>query len=400
MPHVVSRTVALALGGSALVAVPAVLDAQLRDGWDPFVEVEVPIAPIPVLADGSYRLAYELHVTNFAAEPVMLLRVEAWADFAEGEPIAAFEGSDLRTNLFRPGLGPNAVDRDRIDPGMRAIVYMWAELDERPEGDFELRHRLSLTDAPEESDVSEEADAPEEGEAASTPHTLEVEPIRIAARTPRVLGPPLRGDAWKAANGPSNLSGHRRAVIPLGGRARIAQRFAIDWVQLYDDGGTWRHDPADNSNYRCYGAEALAVADGVVVETKDGIPENVPGPTSRAVPITLETVGGNFVILEIGKGDYAFYAHLQPGSLRVGPGDRVRRGDVLGLVGNSGNSTEPHLHFHLADAPSPLGSEGVPYVLDSFEYLGRGVFWSRERAVTPERRAGEIPLANMVVSFP
>ena len=149
------------------------------------------------------------------------------------------------------------------------------------------------------------------------------------------------------------------------------------------------------------GAEALAVADAIVAAIKDGIPENVPGPTSRAVPITLETVGGNYVILDLGQGRYAFYAHLQPGSLRVKAGDKVRRGQVVGLVGNSGNSTEPHLHFHISDANSPLGSDGLPYLLPAFEVQGNGWGWkAAEAKATTEKRQMEIPLENDVVRFP
>ena len=190
-----------------------------------------------------------------------------------------------------------------------------------------------------------------------------------------------------------------RALIPVGGKARIAQRFAIDWVQIMD-GRTNAGDRDDNSTYHAWGQDALAVADGIVVAIKDSIPENVPGISSRAVPITLETVGGNYVIIDIGESRYAFYAHLQPGSLRVTVGDRVRRGDVVGLVGNSGNSTEPHLHFHIADAPSPLGAEGVPYLFDRFEITGRtaGV-GSRPEMFDPDERRGEIPLANRIIRF-
>jgi murein DD-endopeptidase MepM/ murein hydrolase activator NlpD len=146
---------------------------------------------------------------------------------------------------------------------------------------------------------------------------------------------------------------------------------------------------------------AIAVADGIVAAVKDSIPENIPGPASRAVPITLETVGGNFVILDIGQGRYAFYAHLRPGSLRVRVGDRVRTGQVLGLVGNSGNSTEPHLHFHVMDGISPLGSEGIPYAHERFDVVGtcRRMFAECARS-TPEPRRREIPLANMVIAFP
>jgi murein DD-endopeptidase MepM/ murein hydrolase activator NlpD len=80
----------------------------------------------------------------------------------------------------------------------------------------------------------------------------------------------------------------------------------------------------------------------------------------------------------------------------------VRRGQVLGLVGNSGNSTEPHLHFHISDGISPLGSEGIPYAHESFELVGRckGLLTGCTRSATPERRQREMPAANMIVRFP
>jgi len=158
-------------------------------------------------------------------------------------------------------------------------------------------------------------------------------------------------------------------VLAVDGRARVSQRYAIDWVRP-ENGSTFRGKREDNSAYHAYGAEVIAVADGTIVAVKDGIPENVPGLTSRAVPITLETIGGNLVVHDIGQGQYAFYAHLQPGSLRVKPGDRVQRGQVLGLLGNSGNSTEPHLHFHIGNGPAILGSEGVPFVIREYELIG------------------------------
>ena len=214
----------------------------------------------------------------------------------------------------------------------------------------------------------------------------------LVGREIATIAAPLRGDNWLAGNGPSNSSGHRRALIPVDGRAQIAQRFAIDWVRQNADGKTFTGDPKDNKNYRAYGNDALAVADGIVTEIKDGIPENIPGKDSRAVPITLETVAGNHVILDIGHGRYAFYAHLQPGSPKVKVGDHVKRGQVLGLVGNSGNSTEPHLHFHLSNGNSPLGSEGIPYALESFE--------AKPKAGAPAtKHRMEIPTGNEIVTF-
>ncbi len=163
-----------------------------------------------------------------------------------------------------------------------------------------------------------------------------------------------------------------------------------------DDGKTFSGDPKANTSYHAYGQSALAVGDGVVTEIKDGIPENTPGD-SRAVPIALETIAGNHVIVDLGGGFFAFWAHLQPGTLKVKVGYRVRRGQVIGLVGNSGNSTEPHLHFHVSDASSPLGSEGVPYAFDSFDSRPAPKSNQPSPAVA---RTKQLPTEDELVAFP
>jgi murein DD-endopeptidase MepM/ murein hydrolase activator NlpD len=178
-------------------------------------------------------------------------------------------------------------------------------------------------------------------------------------------------------------------------------------VKLGDDGLIARNgDLSQNANYYTYGAETLAVADGVVADIKDGIPENVPQTKARAVPITLETIGGNYVLLDIGNGRFAFYAHLQPQSLKVKVGDKVKLGQTLGLVGNSGNSDLPHLHFHIVNAASPLAAEGVPYVFKSF--VMQGALKSNAEIViggfkpqpnTASKRQMEIAIQNAVIVF-
>ena len=269
---------------------------------------------------------------------------------------------------------------------MRAVTWLWVPVDpENPPS--AVRHRVTVQEL--------------SGADSGRTHVFDGGPISVT-RDIAVIGPPLRGGMWLAANGPSNESGHRRALLPIGGMPVIAQRFAIDYVRVDTAGSTVSGDRAHNEHFYAENSDAIAVADGIVVATKDSIPENIPGPTSRAVPITLQTVGGNHVILDIGGGRYVFYAHLRPGTLRVHVGDRVRRGQVLGLVGNSGNSTEPHLHFHLADANSPLGSEGIPYVHESFDLVGRckGILSGCTRAAAPERRRREMPAGNMIIRFP
>jgi murein DD-endopeptidase MepM/ murein hydrolase activator NlpD len=94
-------------------------------------------------------------------------------------------------------------------------------------------------------------------------------------------------------------------------------------------------------------------------------------PGKLPADATIQMAAGNHVVVDIGEGRYAFYAHLQPGSLRVKTGDKVSQGQVLGLLGNSGNTDGPHLHFHVMDGPSPLVSNGLPYAFTSFTGEGR-----------------------------
>jgi biotin carboxyl carrier protein len=205
----------------------------------------------------------------------------------------------------------------------------------------------------------------------------------------------------------SNTSGHRRTIVVVNGKARIAQRFATDWVRIGPDGLAFRGDPAKNSSWSAYGAEVHAATNGTVVEVKDGVPENDPTADKKAVPITVESAPGNYVIVAMGNGYFSFYAHLQTRSIRVKRGDHVRAGQVLALLGNSGNSDSPHLHFHICDVNSPLGSEGMPYVLDFFEM--QGVLpskkllveggWKQQRSKVDNRQR-EIPTENAIVRFP
>jgi murein DD-endopeptidase MepM/ murein hydrolase activator NlpD len=274
-------------------------------------------------------------------------------------------------------------ERGKLSGNTRAVVWLWVPVD-RAQPASSLTHRLTIQLGTGDSIRTQQLDG------ALVSVTREAAPI----------GPPLRGGPWLTANGPANETGHRRSLIPIGGTPAIAQRFAIDFVQVGDDNRTFTGEQLRNQSYHAYGKDAIAVADGRVVAVKDGIPENIPGPTSRAVPITLETVGGNHVIIDLGGGRFAFYAHLQPGSLRVKLGDRVRRGQVVGLVGNSGNSTEPHLHFHLSDASSPLGSEGIPYGT-TFEIVGRcRTFNTGCERIPPDARSAELPMANVLIRFP
>jgi murein DD-endopeptidase MepM/ murein hydrolase activator NlpD len=352
----------------------------------PQLDVTVPIAPTVFRGGGKWHLVYELHAANVGSWDIKLTRLEvtpaSGASTPGEKPLATFDAAYLATIAAQPG-NRNATEPAKLGPGSFAIIYVWVTLERREDVPASVAHRISLRVGTYPQEINIE-----------TPAT------QVVTKSVPVIGSPLSGENWLAANGPSNTSVHRRAFIAVNGRGYISQRFAIDWLQLYPDGKSYSGDAKDNKNYRAYGAEVHAVADGVVTEVKDGIPQNVPGIDSRAVEITLETIGGNHVIMQIGDRLFAFYAHMQPGSLRVKVGDHVRRGQVLGVLGNSGNSTEPHLHFDLCDASSMLACEGMPYALAAFEVQGKGWGWkSSESKAAPEKREMEIPLEGDVVRF-
>ncbi len=175
----------------------------------------------------------------------------------------------------------------------------------------------------------------------------------------------------------------------------------------------FKGDPSKNKNWFGHGSEVLAVADGIVSEAQNDIPENTPLTPKRPIPIpSAKAVGGNYLILDLGKGNFAFYAHMQPKGIRVRVGDRVHSGEVLGLLGNSGNSDAPHLHFQISNAQSISDGEGLPFVFESFQVLGEARLmevlgletsedaWKPHSDAVPNERRAEMPLDSAVIRFP
>jgi murein DD-endopeptidase MepM/ murein hydrolase activator NlpD len=178
---------------------------------------------------------------------------------------------------------------------------------------------------------------------------------------------PLKGD-WYVGAGASLHSHHRWGVF---------EEFALDLVQAGSGGSTHTGDGTRFADYRAYGAPILAAADGKVVAVHDGETEDpagmkVPGESdesymTRLRKIQAERVAhgpnaiiGNYVVIDHGDGEFSQYAHLKPGSVKVAAGQVVKTGDQIGLLGSTGNSTEPHLHFQVCDAADPLHCAAIP----------------------------------------
>ncbi len=137
------------------------------------------------------------------------------------------------------------------------------------------------------------------------------------------------------------------------------QRFAYDFVQT-KAGTSHSGDGRSNDQYHCWEKPIRAPGSGTVVAAVDGIDDNEPGTMNPSQPV------GNHVILDHGNGEYSFLAHLKKGTVKVETGNRVASGDLLGLCGNSGNSSEPHLHYHLQTTAEFGRGEGLPAQFGSY----------------------------------
>lgn len=358
------------------------------------VEARVPFAPSAFTgSDGHVHLAYELHISNFYGDTGALapqgLQVVADGD---ATPLLDWDLAALAAQ-FRPTAADGAAPS--IAAGKRGILFVWITLPDGAALPHQLRHRIDFRTG-----------------SGSTVR-LDGAPVTVGRTPPPVLGPPLLGGHWLAHEGPGAAQSHHwGSLVAVNGALTIPQRYALDLVGVDASGRALRHGTRalqrkQHSDWVGYGWPVVAVADGIVRGSHDGEPEHPP-LTAQPKPaaLTADALFGNHVIVEIAPGVFASYAHLKTGSVRVKPGDRVVRGQVLAQLGQSGNSAAPHLHFQLSDRATFEGAEGVPYTFAQFDYLGPeteaqlfpgGPAWQADPA---QPRQQQLPLNDVVVGFP
>lgn len=374
-----------------------------------------PTFPFPG-TDDKYHLAFDVQVTNSTAAPATLTGVDVVDARDHNKVLASFTGPALVDpacnygNCNRLRLVPAAPAPDVTIPPQSArsllIDFRLDNLSDFPKAVMLRLHGTGVTNPG----------------ASSQPSPIDTlgAPFNISAGMPRLIASPLRGNNWVAFNGCCDPGwAHRDAILPVNMKLNNSQRFAIDWMRMNDQGNFYEGDRTRNESFVSYGTPVYAVADGTVVSTLDNVEANVPGilPASEpalAAKLTVENVDGNHIIIDIGDGVYAMYAHFIQGSLLVKPGDKVKKGQQIAKLGNTGNSNAPHLHFQLMTGPSLLEADGLPYVMEGFSYQGQvnaervwnadnylsGSFFGPEVLATPELKGNQLPLLLAIVTFP
>ncbi len=348
--------VALAAAPGAVAAPGAASRPSCRGGWSGTTtcalgprEVIVVHSEIPFPTERFMRIGYTLAVWAFQDDGLDLRRIEI-LDGRTGRTLQVLSGGAIPA-LYRAG--------EEQPPGSDPIVNDFLSIQlPIPLGQplpAVVTHRLVFRDA-------------------GTGRSVVVKGGTFRPRTaekPVVLQSPIRGRNLAFVNQSTN-GYHFDVLMFMDGTIREPEHFASDII-AFDDllRSMSAGDRGTNETYHVYDAPIHAVADGTVVAVRDGFVENHGGtPNPAATFDTLDDYAGDYVILDIGGGRFAGYMHCRPGSFMVKTGDRVRAGDVLARVGNSGNSGGPHLHFQVTDRPTPFGGRGVPFVLEQYTKVG------------------------------
>jgi hypothetical protein len=349
-------------------------------------------------SDGRRHLAYEVLLTDASPRPASITALTVRAGSSRGPVLQVLDARAIGAVMGLLGnlSGTQSTSLPPYSTGQVVLDTVLPKSGPTPA-------RLALT-------LSATFQAPLPGQSSIVSIfpdsvTEQLPAVTVSTNRPIIVDNPMTGGDWVAINACcSTFNAHRGGLIGGAGRPVSGERYAIDFIrtdtqaQLYKPGAP----PALSNNYS-YGAHVSAVTDGTVVGVQEGLPDQPPD--TKPTGLTLNEFGGNQVVVKLRPDVYAFYAHFVPGTIKVHVGQRVHTGQLLGALGNSGNSSAPHLHFQLMDGPSPLTSEGLPFEFRSLTLLANaGVNGAGAPEVVPLQPPrvlhGAYPLENTVIGFP
>ena len=352
--------------------------------YQPTVEMRIPVSPEISVISGKPTVYYEIYLTSFSTDTMQFNRLEVFNQH-DSALLHSIENESWNSKAAMIGLASK--ERNKLSPGQTMVLYLEFAL---PKTTTQLYHKLSLKTLNKKETKS---------------HLVTSGIVSLSKKPAVVLGAPLKSGPWAAVYSADWERGHRRVIYTIDGKARIPGRHAIDFILLNDRGQFTKGDDNRIQNWFGYSAEVLAVKDGIVLSTKNDFPESAT--LSDHVESTADKAAGNYVSIDIGDGKIVFYEHLKPGSVKVKPGQRVKKGEVIAALGFTGQTTGPHLHFHVADANATLGAEGLPFEFEKFTHLGTyfkfdefgKLPWTEEKNPNRSFINKERPGSNSVIRF-
>jgi len=308
-------------------------------------------------SDGREHIDYDLVITNNFTVDVTLTSLVVRGG---GKNLLTLEGDALAAVTHETtGLGEPTTSI----PASSAVATLVDIVLPRSAGRTvpkRLSHRITYTFPP---------GAP--GEAIIGSRTVDAPKLRVDRRVPIEVAAPLRGDGWLSANACCDPTlNHRSTLLAANGTFVTPEIFAVDYIRLVD-GRFYVGDGTQNADWFGFGAPIRAATRGRVVSVRNDMPEVPPLSALENPTVTKPSdFGGNGVVVKVRPGQFAHYYHMQTGSVRVEVGQRVRTGQKLGLLGNTGNTSGAHLHFGFTDGRNALTTNSLPFEIDRFRFEG------------------------------
>jgi hypothetical protein len=314
-------------------------------------KLEVVVNDIPYKTEQYLRIPYMLRMWEYAKDGLTLQKIEVLDDVSKAVLLTLDKSQFPR--IHKDPIPPNPIFVSDTLKGCYTSIQLPIPLNQAPPA--RVSHRLTLRDTIRNVEVVVRGGVflPRLGE------------------NPLVIGSPVKGRNQIIFNQSTNEY-HFYTAFFIGGNIWRGERFAFDNVRVDDDfTNSYTGDINVNENHYCYHDTLYAVADGTVQSMATDQLEN--HGSLHDVPMTTAiSYAGNYIIIDIGNGRYAFYAHCATNSAFVTVGQQVKKGDPLALLGNSGNSDMPHLHFQICDRPDFFFSIAVPFVLEKLTIIGAG----------------------------
>lgn len=308
------------------------------------LKIEVFMNDVPFVTEKYTRIGYTLKMWEWKKEGLTLEKVVVLDNDSKAE-LFKIEKNDLPPIYKDPLPSSKDISFDKID-----AYYMSIQLPIPLENPLpsNVSHRFLMNDTVNNKELTVEG-------GVFSPRKAE---------KPLVISSPVKGDDYIFLN-QSTLQYHFYTLFFMHGKVGYGERYASDIVQINENNEFSKGDVKINSSYFCYSKSLYAVGDGEVYYVLDGQPEN-NGDAQDVTFNSIEEYAGNHIILKLDNGFYAVYGHCIPGSILFKKGERVKEGMPIAQLGNSGNSTMPHLHFSVNDGPDFLMSASVPFVLKEY----------------------------------
>lgn len=329
----------------------AIVGCKKENSEDPYAHAKIEIARNEIVFNTELynRIGYTIKTWEYEKDGLKLDKIEA-IDKSSNKVLFEIKASDLG-RVYKEPIKPNEfLQWDKLDSYYMSVQVPVPISETVPET---IVNRLYFTDTTNNESVSFAG-------AEFNPRT-DIKPL--------VINPPLKGNNLFFAN-QSTSEYHFDVLIFLDGGLYTPERFAFDEIEFASDwSDIYSGNPDTNDSYFNYGDTLYAVANGEIIDKVDGRSEN-HGSQADMVFNSDNEYAGNYLVIKLAEKQYAFYCHIIPGSFMVDKGENVEVGQPLALLGNSGNSSSPHLHFHIADGKDFWKSNGIPFVFNSYTKIG------------------------------